>query len=74
MTSSSLQGLNHPLGTHLLHRPLLMTLIYLSSRLSPHVPFSLFGLVTVPALWWPYVMLGLDGVMGGTQVTSLILD
>lgn len=64
----TLQGLNHPLGSYILHRPLLLSLVYLSSRLSPNTQFSLFGLVTIPAKWWPYVMLGLDGVMGGTQV------
>ncbi|KAF8518191.1 DER1-domain-containing protein [Gautieria morchelliformis] len=68
LASVGLLGLNHPLGSHLLHRPLILTLVYLSSRLSPHTPFSLFGLVTIPAMWWPYVMLGLDGMMGGTQM------
>jgi len=66
----ALLGLNHPLGSHLHHRPFLLTLVYLSSRLSPHTPFSLFGLVTVPALWWPFVMLALDGAMGGMQMLS----
>lgn len=66
--NGTLQGLNHPLGSHVHHRPLLIALVYLSSRLSPNALFSLFGLFTIPARWWPYVMLGMDGMLGGTKV------
>ncbi|KIJ51332.1 hypothetical protein M422DRAFT_223858 [Sphaerobolus stellatus SS14] len=65
LASLGLLALNQPLGTHILHRPFLMMLIYLSSRLSPDALFSLFGLATIQARWWPYVMLVMDGMMGG---------
>ncbi|KAF8583840.1 DER1-domain-containing protein [Ramaria rubella] len=62
--------LNQPLGTFIHQRPFLLTLVYLSSRLSPHTPFSLFGLITIPAMYWPFVMLAMDGIMGGKQMLA----
>jgi Derlin-2/3 len=64
------QVLNQPLSTFILHRPLLLTLTYLSSRLHPNALFSLFGLLTIEAKWWPYVLVAMDGVMGGKTVCA----
>lgn len=77
MACLSLMVLNQPLGSHFFHRQLLITLTYISSRLSPDALFSLFGLVTIQAKWWPYVMVVIDGMMGGLPalaqaVTGLI--
>ncbi|KAF8526037.1 DER1-domain-containing protein [Hysterangium stoloniferum] len=70
LTCGGLLALNHPLSTHILHRPFLLTLAYLSSRLQPNALYSLFGLMTIEAKWWPYVLVALDGVMGGKQTLA----
>ncbi|KAF4580440.1 hypothetical protein EYR40_003156 [Pleurotus pulmonarius] len=57
---------NYPLSSVIHARPLLMCLTYLASALAPPgTQTSLFGLVTFPVAYSPYVMLGLDLLMGG---------
>lgn len=47
-------------------RPLLLCLTYLSSALAPlGAQTSLMGLVTFPVSYLPYVMIGMDLLMGG---------
>ncbi|KAF0985879.1 hypothetical protein HZS_594, partial [Henneguya salminicola] len=38
-----------------LAHPLIETLIYIWSRKNPHAQVNLFGLITFPAPWFPYI-------------------
>ncbi|KZS97329.1 DER1-domain-containing protein [Sistotremastrum niveocremeum HHB9708] len=65
IASGALLALNIPLNSYLHFRPLLMTLLYISSKLNPNAITSLFGLIAIPAQYFPFVMLAMDFVMGG---------
>ncbi|TRM62355.1 Der1-like family-domain-containing protein [Schizophyllum amplum] len=55
-----------PLNPYIFARPMLVCLTYLSSQLAPAgAQSSLFGLVTFPVRYLPFVMIGLDLLMGG---------
>ena len=56
----------YPLNSFVHTRPLLIALTYLSSQLSPPgTQSSIFGLITIPVAYYPYLMVGMDLVMGG---------
>lgn len=60
-----------PLRTYIFNRPLLVCLAYLSSALAPPgAQTSLMGLVTVPIKHFPYVMIGMDLLMGGPSAAA----
>ncbi|GBE87386.1 Uncharacterized derlin-like protein [Sparassis crispa] len=62
----SIIALNLPLRSVVHTRPLLLALTYLSSRLAPAgSQTSLLGLINFPLLYLPYVLIGLDLIMGG---------
>ncbi|KIM42172.1 hypothetical protein M413DRAFT_444636 [Hebeloma cylindrosporum] len=60
-----------PLRTYIFTRPLLVSLIYLYSALAPPGSMtSIMGLLTVPIQYYPYIMIGLDFIMGGPQAAG----
>ncbi|KAI0336718.1 DER1-domain-containing protein [Cubamyces sp. BRFM 1775] len=64
--------LNIPLGTFVHTRALLIALIYVSSRLSPPgSQTSFFGLITFPLIYLPYMLVGLDLLMGGPGAAAI---
>ncbi|KAF8074118.1 Der1-like family-domain-containing protein [Lyophyllum atratum] len=55
-----------PLGSSVFFHSVLVCLVYLSSYLAPlGAQTSLFGLITFPVRYYPYVIIGLDVLMGG---------
>jgi len=62
--------LNIPLKSFIHFRPLLLSIITLSSRLTPSAPVSIFGLVTLENQYFPYVMLGMDLLQGGPSAAA----
>ncbi|KAG5636491.1 hypothetical protein H0H81_007825 [Sphagnurus paluster] len=55
-----------PLNGMVFFRPLLVSLIYLSSALAPAgAQTSLMGLITLPIKYLPYTVIGMDLLMGG---------
>ncbi|KAH9835347.1 DER1-domain-containing protein [Rhodofomes roseus] len=53
--------INLPLQSMAHHRPMLIALVYLTSRLAPpDAQTSLFGLVTIPVFYMPYVFIAID--------------
>ncbi|KXN80930.1 Derlin-2 [Leucoagaricus sp. SymC.cos] len=71
---ASIIGLTRPLGAYIFSRPFLVALAYLSSSLAPPgAQTSLFGLVTLPIQYFPYVMIGMDLLMGGPATAALAI-
>ncbi|KAI0341289.1 DER1-domain-containing protein [Trametopsis cervina] len=69
--AASILTLNIPLGTYIFTRPLLVCLTYLTSRLAPPgTQTSLFGLVTIPLLYFPYALIFLDLLMAGPKAAA----
>ncbi|KAF9446443.1 hypothetical protein P691DRAFT_803939 [Macrolepiota fuliginosa MF-IS2] len=63
---ASIIGLTRPLNAYIFSRPLLVALVYLSSSLAPPgAQTSLMGLITLPVQYLPYIMIGMDLLMGG---------
>ena len=63
--------MNIPLGTFVHARPLLVCLTYLSSRLAPAgSQTSLFGLVTIPLVYFPYALIAMDFIMAGPRAAA----
>jgi len=61
-----LQALSIPIGNTVFFRPLLHCLNYLSCALSPPgAQSSIFGVITVPVKYMPYVMLAIELLTGG---------
>lgn len=70
--AASIIAISTPLSSFVFTRPLLLCLTYLSSALSPPgAQSSLMGLVTFPVAYLPYVMIGLDLLMGGPSSAAL---
>jgi len=64
-------ALNIPIGSFMHSRPLLICLVYLSSRLAPPLTqTSIFGLVTMPIIYYPYVLIAFDLVMSGHKMAA----
>ncbi|THH28096.1 hypothetical protein EUX98_g6084 [Antrodiella citrinella] len=69
--AAAIFALNIPLGSFLHSRPFLICLVYMSARLAPPLTqTSLFGLVTMPITWYPYVLIAFDLIMGGHRVAA----
>lgn len=63
--------MNIPLQTLLHSRPLLICLVYLSSRLAPPLTqTSIFGLVTIPITWYPFILIAFDLVSFGHRAAA----
>lgn len=71
LLSDYMQALNIPLGSFVHTRPLLLALTYVSSRLAPPgTQTSIFGLVSIPLIYFPYALIALDLIMGGPQAAA----
>ncbi|GAA5999687.1 hypothetical protein JCM10207_005869 [Rhodosporidiobolus poonsookiae] len=58
-------GLNTPLSTPFLFNPLLMAVTHLWAQNNPTNQVSLYGIITIPAVFFPFAMLGMDLLNGG---------
>ncbi|CAE6463418.1 unnamed protein product [Rhizoctonia solani] len=65
VSGAAIMGLNLPLGTLIFFRPLLHLLVYRAARSNPEAQVSLFGLISIKNIYFPFVMLGMDLVSGG---------
>ncbi|EKM76469.1 hypothetical protein AGABI1DRAFT_63181 [Agaricus bisporus var. burnettii JB137-S8] len=64
--AASIIGLTVPLGAYIFTRPFIVALVYLSSSLAPPgAQTSLFGLITLPVKYFPYILIGMDFLTGG---------
>ncbi|BGP16739.1 hypothetical protein JCM10213_009156 [Rhodosporidiobolus nylandii] len=65
-------GLNTPLRTPFLFNPFLMAITHLWAQASPTNRVSLYGILTLPAVYFPFALLGMDLLNGGPMavVTS----
>jgi len=73
LASGAILALNIPLKTFVHYRALLTCLTYLSSRLNPEAPMSIFGLITIKALYFPFALLGMDLLNGGPAAAIVSL-
>ncbi|GAA5862911.1 hypothetical protein JCM8547_003618 [Rhodosporidiobolus lusitaniae] len=58
-------GLNTPLGTPFLFNPLMLAVIHLWGQTNPTNRVSLYGIVNIPAPYFPFAMLAMDLLNGG---------
>ncbi|KAJ7854262.1 Der1-like family-domain-containing protein [Mycena olivaceomarginata] len=66
--------LSIPVGRGSFFHPFLLCIAYMSSALAPPgAQTSLFGLVTLPLIYLPYVMLGTDLLTGGPDAVVVAL-
>ncbi|CUA67960.1 Derlin-2 [Rhizoctonia solani] len=65
VSGAAIMGLNVPLRTLIFFRPLLHLLVYRAARSNPEAQVSLFGLISIKNIYFPFVMLGMDLVSGG---------
>lgn len=67
----NLQGATLPLRTFVFTRPLLLCLVYLYAALAPPgATTSIMGLITIPIVYYPYALIGLDLVLGGPKAAA----
>lgn len=63
--------MNIPLGTFVHARPLLVCMTYLAARLAPAgSQTSLWGLVSIPVVYFPYALIAMDFLMAGSQAAA----
>ncbi|KAJ4467016.1 Der1-like family-domain-containing protein [Lentinula aciculospora] len=63
-----------PLSSMLFFRPLLLSLVYLSSQLAPPgSQTSLYGLISIPVKYFPFALLGMDLLSGGPRAAAVAL-
>jgi Derlin-2/3 len=63
--------MNIPLSSYVHTRALIVCLTYLSSRLAPPgTQTSFFGIFTMPILYFPYALIGLDLISAGPRVAA----
>ncbi|KAI0827164.1 hypothetical protein BC628DRAFT_206332 [Trametes gibbosa] len=75
LASLGILGLNIPLGTFVHTRALLLALTYVSSRLAPPgSQTSFFGLITFPVIYLPYMLVGMDLLMGGPGAAAISIS
>ncbi|KAL4243789.1 Derlin [Abortiporus biennis] len=71
LAAGGILAMNIPLGSYLHARPLLIALTYLSSRLAPPgTQTSLFGLISLPLVYFPFALIALDLIMGGPHAAA----
>ncbi|TFK64202.1 DER1-domain-containing protein [Pluteus cervinus] len=69
--SGAIIALTTPLKSFFFSRPLLICLTYISASLAPPgAQSSLMGLITYPAKYTPYMMIGFDLLMGGPSAAA----
>jgi len=59
-------------GMPFLAPALLSSIVYLWSRVNPTQPLSIFGLFTVQAFYFPWCLVGITVLMGGSPVPNLM--
>lgn len=64
---STIIGLNIPLKTMIFFHPLLMALTHLWAQANPNQQVSLFGLINMKAVYFPFALIGIDLVSKGPQ-------
>ncbi|KAG7096005.1 hypothetical protein E1B28_006687 [Marasmius oreades] len=70
-SSVAIIATSYPVSSFFFFRPLLLCLTYISSSLAPPgSQTSIFGLLTLPIKYMPYVMLAFDLLMGGPQAAA----
>ncbi|KAJ7306769.1 Der1-like family-domain-containing protein [Mycena albidolilacea] len=63
-----------PVGSMIFFRPLLLCIAYIGSALAPPGAMtSIMGLITLPVKYLPYIMLGMDLLMGGPSAVATAL-
>ncbi|KAJ1302355.1 hypothetical protein OPQ81_001169 [Rhizoctonia solani] len=65
VSGAAIMGLNVPLRTLIFFRPLLHLLVYRAARSNPEAQVSLFGLISIKNIYFPFVMLGMDLISDG---------
>ncbi|KAI5476181.1 hypothetical protein MNV49_000342 [Pseudohyphozyma bogoriensis] len=65
LVCSMIMAINYPLRNPLFFRALLLGLTHLWAQTNPTNKVSLFGLITMPAPYFPFALLGIDLVKGG---------
>jgi Derlin-2/3 len=71
LASLALVGVNRPIQSYSHTRALLHTLTYLMCSLSPPGALtSVMGLITIPIAYFPYALLGIDLLTGGTSAAA----
>ncbi|KAG8900482.1 hypothetical protein FRC00_012708 [Tulasnella sp. 408] len=73
LASAVILALNIPLETYVHYRALLSCITYLSTRLSPDTPMSIFGLLTIKALYFPFALIALDLIQAGPAAAMVSL-
>jgi len=64
--SAAIIALNVPISSYLHSRPLTICLTYLSASLAPPgSQTSIMGLISIPVVYLPYLMIGMDFLMAG---------
>ncbi|KAJ7150892.1 Der1-like family-domain-containing protein [Mycena crocata] len=63
-----------PVSSSVFFRPMLLCLAYISSSLAPvGAQTSIMGLIQLPVTYLPYIMLGMDLIMGGPGAVAVAL-
>lgn len=71
IAGAAILAMNIPLQSFVHTRPLLIALTYVSSRLAPPgTQTSIFGLISMPLIYFPYALIALDLIMGGPQAAA----
>ncbi|PPQ88568.1 hypothetical protein CVT25_009948 [Psilocybe cyanescens] len=61
-----------PMNAYIFTRPFLLCIVYLYSALAPPGTMtSIMGLVTVPVIYYPYILIAFDLLMGGPHTAAL---
>lgn len=72
LAAGAILAINLPLGSAVYWRALTICILYLNSALAPAgTQTSIMGLITIPIQYLPYVMIGLDLVMGGPGAAAV---
>lgn len=68
----SYQAATWPMNAYIFTRPFLLCIVYLYSALAPPGTMtSIMGLVTVPVIYYPYILIAFDLLMGGPHTAAL---
>ncbi|GAA6043468.1 hypothetical protein JCM8097_000726 [Rhodosporidiobolus ruineniae] len=65
LVGAGIIGLNTPLKTPFLFNPFMMAVIHLWGQTNPTNRVSLYGIINIPAPYFPFAMLGMDLLNGG---------
>ncbi|KAL0068027.1 hypothetical protein AAF712_004930 [Marasmius tenuissimus] len=71
VSCAAIVATSYPVRSYLFLSPFLLCIVYLSSSLAPPgAKTNFFGLVTLPVIYLPYLMLGLDLLIGGPKAAA----